>query len=361
MNEKTMRAIVKYQKGDGFMELRKVPIPEPAADEVLIKVWACGVCGSDLHILHDEHPNYPPVIVGHEYAGEIVTLGEEVQGWQIEDRVVGETHTRACGRCLFCRTGNQQICSEKLPPGWGIDGAYAEYIAYPVRLLHHIPDNLSWDEATLAEPTAICVHGILERTLKAATDSTLRSGGETVVVIGPGPIGLLSLQLVKAAGAGKVIVSGTPRSAARRLPLAKELGADCVVNVGEQDLKELVLDVTSGYGADIVVESSGASSGVVSAYEVVRRLGKICFIGISGQQSIAIPHDQAIFKAATAIYSFSHRYTSWETALQLLSNGKIKAIPLITDTGPLERWEEIFQSLEHGGGIKGILHPQETA
>ena len=352
-----MKAIVKYQKGDGFMELRDVPLPTPTDDEVLIRVWACGICGSDIHIFHDEHPNYPPVIVGHEYSGEIIALGKNVKGWKEGDRVVGETHTKTCGECLFCRTGNQQLCPHKRAPGWGIDGAFAEYLTYPARLLHRIPDNLSWEEASLAEPTAICVHGILERTLRGGSDTTLMSGGETVVVIGPGPIGLIALQILKAAGVGKVIVSGTPRSARRRLPLAKELGADYVVS--REDLSEVVMNLTGGNGADLVVECSGSPSAISSTYELSRQLGRICFIGISGVDSISIPHDKEIFKGLSTIYCFSHRYTSWETALSFLSAGRVKARELITHKGPLERWEEIFEALEGGEGIKGILLPQE--
>ncbi len=165
-----MQALVKTQKGDGFLELREHPVPAPGAGEVLIKVKACGVCGTDVHVLHDEFPYWPPVVLGHEFSGEIVELGPGVSLYAVGDRVVGEPHTQACGQCYLCRTGNIQICAAKRSPGWGIDGAFAAYIRMPERLLHRIPDAMSYELAALVEPTANTVHDVVERTRVEAGD-----------------------------------------------------------------------------------------------------------------------------------------------------------------------------------------------
>ena len=190
----TMLALYKTAKGPGNMELRQAPVPRPKADEVLLEIKAAGICGTDIHIRHDQFPYYPPVIMGHEFSGVIVETGSEVTNFKTGDRVVGEPHTRACGKCELCRTGNIQICSAKRSPGWGIDGAFARYLVMPEHLLHKIPDSLSYEEAAVIEPAANAIQDVLERAKVYANDS--------VVIFGPGPIGLLSLMAARAAGAG---------------------------------------------------------------------------------------------------------------------------------------------------------------
>ena len=159
-----MKALVKTAKGMGNIEIRDVSIPKiPKDDWVLIKIKAAGVCGTDLHIWHDQFFYWPPVILGHEFSGEIVEMGSKVTGFDTGDRVVVEPHSLACGKCEFCRQGKIQICSDKRSPGWGIDGAFTEYIVMPSLLLHKIPDGLSYELAAIAEPMAIAVHQVVER------------------------------------------------------------------------------------------------------------------------------------------------------------------------------------------------------
>ena len=197
-----MQALVKTQKGSGFIELRDAPEPSPGAGEVLIEVKACGICGTDIHVWHDQFPYWPPVIMGHEFSGEIVAAGPETGLFKVGDRVVGEPHTQACGHCYLCRTGNIQICALKRSPGWGIDGAFTKYLKMPERLLHRIPDSMSYDLAALVEPTANTVHDVVERARVAA--------GDFVLVLGPGPIGLLAALTARAAGARAVAIVGAP-------------------------------------------------------------------------------------------------------------------------------------------------------
>src|SRR3990172_7629700 len=158
-----MLALVKLQKGKGFLKLKEVETPKIVADEVLIEVKAAGICGTDIHVKNDEFPYWPPVILGHEFSGKIVEIGSKVDSYEVGDRVVAEPHTLACGKCYLCRTGNIQICSSKRSIGWGIDGAFTKYIKMPEKLLHKIPDKVSYEHAAVVEPTANVVHDVLER------------------------------------------------------------------------------------------------------------------------------------------------------------------------------------------------------
>ena len=161
-----MKALMKVAKGPGNIEVRDIPRPTlPGPDWVIIEVKAAGVCGTDLHIWHDQYPYWPPVVMGHEFSGVIAEAGDGVRGFQVGDRVVAEPHSLACGVCPLCRQGKVQICASKRSPGWGIDGAFTDYVAMPYHLLHRIPDNLSFELAALAEPMAITVHQVSERSV----------------------------------------------------------------------------------------------------------------------------------------------------------------------------------------------------
>ena len=211
-----MKALVKTQKGVGFLELRDVPEPKAGPGEVLLKILGAGVCGTDIHVRDDNFPYWPPVILGHEFIGRIIEAGPGVTRFRVGDRVVGEPHTRACGHCPLCRTGNIQICPDKRSPGWGIDGAMAEFLVMPEKLLHAVPDNISDRAGAVIEPCANAVHDVLER---AKVDA-----GDLAVVIGPGPIGLLSAMAARAAGAREVVIIGTNADEALRMPTARKLG-----------------------------------------------------------------------------------------------------------------------------------------
>jgi len=344
-----MKAVVKTQKGAGYVQLMDVAEPEIKPDEVLISVKAVSICGSDLHIWHDQHPYWPPMTMGHEFSGEIAAVGSQVTGWKVGDRIVSETRTETCGVCRYCQTGVPQVCPNKRPPGIGIDGAMAKLMAMPARLLHRIPDNVSYDAAAVTEPTAVCVHGIVERTGINA--------GDSVVVLGPGPIGLMSVQLARLAGASNIIAVGTPRSADLRLKKAKDVGADVLINLGEEDPVEKVMDLTGGYGADLVIEAAGSSGAIELAFDLVRRQGKISALGISGEETTDVPWDKAIFKAVQLTFCFSSSWQSWETVLQLMGSGMLKTEEIITHRMPLERWKEAFEALENREAIKAILNP----
>ncbi|MBT3374339.1 MAG: alcohol dehydrogenase catalytic domain-containing protein [Lentisphaerae bacterium] len=344
-----MKALVKTQKGVGFIEVRDVPEPTPGPGEVKIKVEACGICGSDIHVRHDSFPYWPPVILGHEFTGTVVELGPDCQHATLGDRIVAEPHTLACGQCALCRTGNVQICPSKRSPGWGIDGGMAEYICYPERLLHTIPDDMSWDQAAVVEPTANAVTDLLL--------NTRVTPGDTVVVLGPGPIGLMSAMVARAAGATQVIIIGTPGDVDLRIRAANELGFADTVVLGEQDPIAFVEERTNGLGADVVVECSGAPKGIASTVDFVRKRGKICAIGLTGNRPVELPWDKFQFKVVDVHFSLSTEYESWDRTIALIHSGLVPAEKLITHREPLENWEQVFDAIENLQALKGVLIP----
>lgn len=346
-----MKALVKTQKGVGFIEVQDVPEPEPGPGEVKIQVAACGVCGTDIHVRNDSFPYWPPVILGHEFTGTVVELGPECKYSEVGDRIVAEPHNRACGYCYLCRTGNIQVCKEKRSPGWGMDGGMAEYICYPEKLLHKIPDNMTWDQAAVVEPTANIVTDFLERTGFVA--------GDTVVVQGPGPIGLLAAMVARAAGAAEVAIIGTPGDVELRLKKAAELGFERLINIGEQDPVEAVLDLTGGIGADVVIECSGSPKAIPITVDLVRKQGKICVIGLTGGQKVELDWDKFAFKIVEVIFNLSTFYTSWDRTINLIASGKVPAQEVITHREPLDNWEEVFDDIENLKALKAVMLPQE--
>lgn len=345
-----MKAIVKTQKGPGFVELLDMPEPEIGAGEVLIEVKACGICGTDVHVLHDEFPYWPPVILGHEFAGQIVETGPGTTLFQKGDRVVGEPHTQACGQCYLCRTGNIQICRMKRSPGWGIHGAFTRYLKMPERLLHRIPDNVSYEAAAVVEPAANTVHDIIERAKIEA--------GDFVVVVGPGPIGLLAAMTARAGGSRRTIVIGAKQDEAVRLAKARELGFDTLVAGGTIDPMEAVLEMTGGIGADLVVECSGSAAGIASAIDLVRKKGRICAIGLTGKQTIPFPWDKAAFKVCDLIFNLSTSYTSWDRTINLVAAGMLPVEKVISHRLPLSKWDDAIREIEAQTALKVLLLPE---
>ncbi|NWG02754.1 MAG: zinc-binding dehydrogenase [Syntrophaceae bacterium] len=344
-----MKAVVKYGKGKGLIEIREVPKPKIKEDEVLIEVKAVSVCGSDLHIYHDAHPYWPPMILGHEFSGVISEVGKEVKGWNVGDRVVSETRTGSCGVCYICQSGFPQVCEQKRAIGIGINGAYTQYVAGPARLLHRLPENVPFEVGAVIEPTAICVTSILERSHLQA--------GESVIITGPGPIGLISLAIAKTAGVKLVGITGRSSDEGVRFEKARELGADFTINVDQEDPVRKVLEMTDGLGVDLLIETSGGSKAIYQAFDMVRRLGRVCAIGISGRDEIPIPYDRGIFKALRYDFCFSSSWTAWEKAISLISKGLLPAQKFITHKLPLEKWEEAFHLLESLQAAKVILIP----
>lgn len=343
-----MQALVKTQKGKGFLELRDVPEPRVQPGEVKIEIAACGICGTDVHVRHDEFPYWPPVTLGHEFTGTIVEVGPNCRAAKVGERIVAEPHNRSCGVCYLCRTGNSHICAEKRSPGWGVDGGMARYICYPEKLLHRLPAGMTFDQGALVEPTANAVTDVIERARVTA--------GDLVVVIGPGPIGLLAAMVARAAGARDVVVVGTPGDVPLRLAKAKALGFT-TVNVGETKAVDVVMALSNGLGADLVIECSGAPAAIPGTVDLVRKLGRICVIGLTGNRPVEVPWDRFNFKVVEVIFNLSTSYTSWDRTITLIHRGLVPAQEIITHRLPLAQWEEAFAAVENLQALKALLIP----
>jgi L-iditol 2-dehydrogenase len=276
-------------------------------------------------------------------------VGSSVTGRVVDDRVVSEQHTQACGRCRQCLTGNALACASKRAPGYFVDGAFAEFVKVPAWLLHRTPDNLSFVEAAFSEPAAVAAHGVLDRTGIAPED--------VVLVLGCGPIGLVAAKMAQAAGAARVIITGIDRDEKVRLPKARELGIDHAVNVMQTDLAALLDDLTDGEGADVVIELSGALPAITQGFQLARRLGRVGIIGQPPTDEVAIPYREALFRALTVSFSYSSRYTSWERVFSLFERGAIDPAQFITHVLPLDEWERGFDLLRSGEAVKVVLEP----
>ncbi|HHZ03066.1 MAG TPA: alcohol dehydrogenase catalytic domain-containing protein [Tissierellia bacterium] len=343
-----MKAVVKTQRGYNNIELLDVDIPKCMDDEVLINVKAIGVCGTDYHIYTDEYDTVPPLIIGHEFSGVIAEVGKNVTNFNIGDRVISELSVESCGTCRYCKTGNPQICLDKKAPGTHINGIYAEYINMPANLVHKLTDNISFEEAAVIEPAAIVAHSFLQRTKIEPEDF--------VVVIGPGSIGLLAMQMAKIYGARKVAIIGMEADK-KRLQIAEKLGCDYVINASEEDPLAIIDKLTNGLGADLVVECSGSAGGINSGINMLRKQGRMCVIGIPGPEKIQVEWKKAVIKALDLVCTFSSSPLSWNWVISMLDRKALDLNSLISHKEPLEKWEYVFEETAKGNVVKAVLLP----
>jgi L-iditol 2-dehydrogenase len=349
----SMRAAVFL--GPNEMELRDVERPSAGPGEVLIKVAACAVCGTDLRILTGGKTRgvVPPRVLGHEIAGEIVALGEGAE--RFTDLRVGQRVTMApgvpCLACRFCNTGNENLCRNRRTLGYAYDGGFAEYMVVPAvavarGLLFPIPDGLSYEEASLAEPLACVVNGQRKSRIQL---------GDVVLVIGTGPIGLMHLQLARSAGARKVIVSEP--SAARRA-LAGELGANRTVDPTKEDLAAVVRDETDGDGADVVIAAIGVPQLVNQLLEVARPGGRVnLFAGYAGAGEATISANLIHYGELIVTGTSACTRDTFRTALNLLESRQVNVRSLASHTFPLERVHEAFDTTRSGAGLRVVVTP----
>lgn len=342
-----MKAVMKVARGVGHVELRDIEEPNPAAGQVKIAIRAAGICGTDLHIYKDEFKTVPPVVLGHEISGEVVAIGAGVHDVELGSRVTSETYFYTCGVCRYCRTGHPNLCLYRKSIGSGVNGGFTNYVIVPAKNIHRLPDNVDFQAGALTEPLACVVHGVL-------THRTVNPG-DIAVIAGPGAIGLLTLQVVKAAGA-TVVMLGTDQDA-RRLNLSQDMGADYTVNVQQDDPLELIAEITpEGLGADVVYECSGAGPAAQQLLPLARRGGRYVQIGLFGKP-VAWDLDQLCYKELIATGSNASVPAAWIRALQLMKAGVVQTAPLITDVFDVSDWQAAFDAFEAKTGVKTILRP----
>jgi L-iditol 2-dehydrogenase len=344
-----MTGLVQYALEPHAVELREMPVPEIGEDEVLLRVGAVSVCGSDVHQYHNQQswPVKVPVVLGHEFGGEVARVGARVRGFKEGDRVVSETAASICGECLYCRTGEYNLCPQRSGFGYGTHGGMAEFTRVPARCLHHIPDTLAFERAALTEPCCVGYNAVVVK-------SRVRPG-DVVVVLGPGPIGLISAEMARLCGAGTIVVAGMKRDAPR-LEAARALGVAYAVDIEATDLAALVRTLGDGLGADLVVDASGTSIALKQALEIVRPAGQITKVGW-GPQPLGFSLDPLVQKAVTLQGSFSHTFKNWEQVVRMLDSGQINLDPIVSCVSPLASWQDCFDGMHSGRYVKAVLQP----
>jgi 2-desacetyl-2-hydroxyethyl bacteriochlorophyllide A dehydrogenase len=328
-----MKAIVKT-KNEAGIDILDVDVPEVRDTDILVKVAAGSLCGSDLHYYHwlpGSEILCLPVILGHEFSGEVVEIGAAVRNAKVGDRVCAPP-TMPCGRCPNCRVGRGDICTDRLTAGIKSDGFFAEYGRLTAGAsIFKIPDNVSLEAAALMEPLMVALNAI---------DISAFELGSKTAILGPGPIGLLTLLLLRAGGASAITVTGTTADG-MRLALARQLGADATLDVTREDPVTQTKDLTGG-GFDIVFEATGNRRAILQALEMIKPGGQVVLIGIHSQL-VEFDPTPMVRSRKSIISAYGYSDQQWSRGISLLASGRLDVEPIVTHRLPLERADEGFQ------------------
>lgn len=343
-----MHAIVKAGEGPG-VEWRRVPVPDPGPDEVLVRVRASAVCGTDLHIAQwnawaRNAGIRLPLVMGHEFCGEVVGTGSRVRALKPGAYVAGETHL-PCGACYQCRNGLQHICGNLRLFGIHRDGCFAEYATIPEQCAYPVPVTIPPRIAAMLEPLGTSLRAVLEMDV---------SGG-SVVVIGCGPIGLFAIASARALGASRIIGLDVREE---RLGLARKVGCGLMLDPLHTDVTARILEATDGVGADAIIEASGNAAALESAFRFLRKGGRCALIGLPSVPVRLNLGPDVIFKEATIVGIHGREmFRTWTRMQELLSSGLLNVDPVATHEMPLSEAAEGLALLERGEGGKVILVP----
>jgi L-iditol 2-dehydrogenase len=328
-----------------------MPRPVAGRGEVLVRVEACGICGSDVHGFDGSTGRrIPPIVMGHEAAGTVESVGEGITKYKSGDRVTFDS-TVSCGECEYCMRGQINLCDNREVIGvscgdYRRHGAFAEFVVVPERILYSLPDNFSFNEAAMLEAVSVAIHGVKLSQVK---------GGETALVVGAGMIGLLTLQAARAAGCARVFISDVDET---RLALAKQVGADEVLHASGAELVAEVMRLTAGKGVDLALEAVGRNETVAAAIDCARKGGTVTLIG-NIVPEVTLPLQKVVVKQLRLQGSCASS-GEYPEAIELIANGKIQVKPLITAVASLEegpRWFERLHSREPNL-MKIILTPR---
>lgn len=344
-----MKALVRRSLEAEQFFYEEVPKPAYNENEALIQIKAIGVCGTDYHMWTGGIVTIIPVIPGHEFSGVVEAVGAGVTSVKPGDRVVSRLNINVCGTCKACLTGNPQSCAQRKIPGSTRDGIYAEYIAIDAKQLIKLEDSVPFEEGAIVEPMAIVAHALLERAKVEPED--------TVVVFGPGPVGLIAIQMARANGAARIIAVGTDVDEAIRLPLASKLGTDLILNAQKHDIEAVIAEVTEGKGADLVIEASGSEAAINTGIRILRKEGRMCVIGLPSKSQNNVRWLSAVEKSLNLVLSYSSSPWSWNIAISLLTRKAIDVASLITHRYPLTNFREMFDKIRQGEVVKGIFLP----
>jgi threonine 3-dehydrogenase len=340
-----MRALRKLQPARG-LSLVTLPVPQPGPTDVLVRIRAAGVCGTDYHIYAwdawSQRRTKPPFTVGHEFVGEIAAVGAAIRHVAIGQRVSGEGHI-VCGRCYFCRTGQGHICETVKIIGVDRDGCFAEYMVFPAENLWPVPESIPDRYAAIFDPLGNAMHTVM----------AAKIAGASVLVMGAGAIGIFAVGIAKAVGAATVLVV-EPNDFKRRL--ARNAGADIVLDPRRDDVIAAARKATGGLGPEVVLEMSGNAKGMQQAFQVLRKGGEISLLGIPPADVCVDWAEDIIFKGIT-IHAINGRrmYDTWYQTHDFLLHHQARIKPVITHILPFTEFQQAFDAMEQGTCGKAVL------
>lgn len=330
----TMTAVIK--DGDGVEGIRIGEVARPVAGpgQAVVRVLATGICGTDVHIAHDEYAHERPVVMGHEVLGEVAALGDDADAALVGRRVAVETYFSTCERCDMCRAGRRNLCTTRRSIGSFRNGGFAAEMLVPVINLHPLPETPGDIDGVLAEPLACVAQCLL--------DPPVVQPGDRVLVTGPGAMGQLAAQVARACGAA-VTLAGLPVDA-ERLAVAADLGITTITTAPEEA------------AFDVVIECSGSAPGAANALRAARRGARYVQVGIFGRD-VELPFDAVLYKELTVTSGFASTPTSWRAAMRLIENGDVVLTPLITRRVPLDGFFDALDAAQRGEGLKTVVVP----
>lgn len=343
-----MKAVVKIAAEPGAV-LQNVDIPEPGPKEVLVKVKATAICGTDVHIYEwnkwaQGAVKSVPQIMGHEFSGEVVKIGSSVESLSVGDRVSGETHG-PCGKCYQCLNGEQHICANMNLFGVHCDGCFAQYAVLTEICARKIPEEIPWEFGAMMEPLGTSVRAAQE----------VNPAGMRVAVIGAGPIGLGAITALKAMGACEIIVTDVSED---RLAIARELGATSLLNPMNCDVVSYIMETTDGVGVDAFIDASGNVGAIADGFKYLRKGGRVALIGLPSRTFEIDLGPYVIFKEAkiTGIHG-RKMFETWTVMENLMAGELLNLKPIVTHIMPLKDFDKGFELLKQGKACKVILDP----
>ncbi len=343
----TMLAVVKPAAAPGA-DIREVKIPAFGHNDVLVKVKVASICGTDLHIYNwdrwAQNRIHPPLIPGHEFCGEVAAFGDEVTCVKEGDFVSAEMHV-ACGKCLLCRTGEAHICQSVKIIGVDVDGAFAEYVVIPESNIWKLDPAIPLEYASILDPLGNAVHTVLAGEIAA----------KTVAITGCGPIGLFAIAVARAVGATSVFAIEVNE---HRRKIAREMKADYVLDPSKENVNSTVMEKTGGLGVDVVLEMAGQPASIRTAFDIVRRGGRISLLGLTSKPISLNFSEDIIFKGITVQGINGRRmYQTWYQMTALLKAGKLDLHPVITDRIPMKDFSQAMERLRTGEASKILVYP----
>lgn len=348
-----MKALVFYEFKDGAVEIREVPVPEIGPDDVLLRVKAAAVCGSDIERIHCHNKNAKtPVIIGHEFCGVVEKVGGNVVAWKPGDRAVSENTGHVCGHCHACSVGKFLYCNERTLMGGKMDGGFAEFVRIPgevlkvyPKTLRRLPDNLSFEEGAVLEPSVNAYYAVVQ-------EGGLQVG-QNVVIFGPGPIGLFGVAWAKMGGAAQIVLIGGSED---RLEFGRSLGADHIVNY--RKTPDVVGEVEKRLGkneADAIVDFAGGKNVLTDSIALARPYAaRIVLVGWAGEQTVDL--GPGMRKGVEIIGHLGYDSVSWDRVLRMASQGAVDYKRFVSGVFPLDQWREAFAGMEERRYIKSVFN-----